>query len=545
MADARAIIQRHKDLDAERSTLLSHWQEIADLMLPRRTFLTYSTVQGDKRTSKIYDGTAIWGLNILANGLYGHLTTPSAPWFQITVRDRDLMKLGDVAWWLQDTSERMHLALATSNFGSAIKEIYTDLGGFGTGCLYLEEGRRSPLAFSAFSPGTICVDEGADGRIDTVYRQDRYTAKKILEKWPEAEAKEVRKAVEQGKPGEAFDVIHAYWPRGAREPGKIDRLNKPYASVYVLVRGEEVLEEGGYDEEAYFVPRWDKDSNEKYGRSPGMDALPDTKMLNQMSKDNIRAIQKMIDPPLLMQNENRMSRTSVVPGSIIYYQGEKPDALYFKGDYRIAVDAEEKRRQSILKCFYADLFLLLIDRPTGMTATEVRERVDEKLILLGPTLGRLQSELFDPMIRRAFWLLLRRGELAPVPQELMGANLDVVYVNRLAMAMKMFEFQGISNTMSFVGPILQVDPTVVDNFDLDEMVRGGAERLGMPSSVLRKRTEVEEIRARRAQAEAEAKAEQDLAQIGQQIPPGKAIEPNSPIDAALGGAISQRQGESA
>jgi hypothetical protein len=142
-----------------------------------------------------------------------------------------------------------------------------------------------------------------------------------------------------------------------------------------------------------------------------MDALPDTKMLNQMRYDDIRAMQKLIDPPLLVQRETSISSTRTSAGSVIYYKsGEKPESLKTGGDYQIAMDAEEKQRQMIMQCFYADLFAIFAQIPDNlqMTATEVRERVEERLMLLGPSLGRLQVELYNPMLSRCLDPLPRR-----------------------------------------------------------------------------------------------------------------------------------------
>jgi hypothetical protein len=243
-----------------------------------------------------------------------------------------------------------------------------------------------------------------------------------------------------------------------------------------------------------------------------MDALPDVKMLNLMKKDYLRAIQKMIDPPLLVTDENKMRSMRTTAGSIIYYRsgGDKPESLKTGGDYQIAVDYEARIQESIREAFYADLFMLLAQKPQNqMTATEVLERVEEKLVLLGPTMGRLQAEFYNPMLETVFGAMWEAGMIPPVPQELAGAGLQVEYISKLALAMRKFETDAMMKLVQFTSPMIQIDPSVVDNFNLDAAARGGAERFGLPTEWMNPMAKVRQIREQRAVAQAEAQKKQE------------------------------------
>ncbi|HPD58062.1 MAG TPA: portal protein [Smithellaceae bacterium] len=539
MADHKPekIVEIYDLLDQDKSTLKSHLQEIADYMIPRRQGVTTTLTAGGKRMSKIYDGTAIRALRVFANGLYGHLTSPAYPWFELTTKDRELGNVPAVKFWLADTTEKLRSAINTSNAPLALHEVYTDLGWAGTGCLYIEPGKKYKLNFMSFGISQTCIMEDANGVVDTVYRLTRMTARQCVQYWGDKCSPKIQKALEQGKHNEKFEIIHAVYPRDDYDWTKRDAKNMPWVSQWVEKDTKNELSRGGYAEFPYCVPRWEKDNDETYGRSCGMDALPDTKMLNQMCYDDIRAIQKRIDPPITASTEAGLSTTRTSAGSIIFHKkGEKPEPMLLGGDIRLAFEAEEQKRQQIQQAFYVDLFLLLAQaKDPNRTATEVRELIEEKMTLLGPALSRLQTELFDPMLGRCFSILLKNGEFLPPPEELAGQSLEIEYIGRLALAMKETETRAAMSTLSAVGGMAQFDPEVMDNFDTDEIAVGTAQRKGMPVKYIRPPQVRDEIRQRRAEQMAQQRQAEELLEAGK-VMPGltKAPEQGSPAEALMG-----------
>ncbi|MEW5726178.1 MAG: portal protein, partial [Thermodesulfobacteriota bacterium] len=149
--------------------------------------------------------------------------------------------------------------------------------------------------------------------------------------------------------------------------------------------------------------------------------------------------------------------------------------------------------------FFNDLFVFLLRRP-GVTATEVVERHEEKLLLLGPVIERQQSELLDPLIERAFGILERSGRLPGAPPEIQGHDLKVEYISLLAQAQKLVGTQAVQSVLQFVGGAAAIDPRVLDKIDLDEAVDVYAEMTGVPPRVVRADEEVEKLRAERAES---------------------------------------------
>jgi hypothetical protein len=270
------------------------------------------------------------------------------------------------------------------------------------------------------------------------------------------------------------------------------------------------------------VPRFNKDSVSSYGRSPAMTALPDVKMVNKMSEVTIRAAQKQIDPPLMVPDDGFMLPVRTTPGSLNFYRSgtrDRLEPLQIGANNPLGLNMEEQRRNAIRQAFYVDQ--LLLGEGPSMTATEVLQRNEEKMRLLGPVLGRLQAELLRPLISRSFALLLREGLLPPAPELLQGQDIDIEYVSPLAKAQKLTDLQGMLRGFEVLTQIGEVAP-VQDYLDPDKLVQYLVEVTGMPARVIRSNEEIARIRRQQAeQAQVMAQQEQDMmqAQQAQQVAP--------------------------
>ena len=148
MTDVKELIKRFSQLKSQRGTWDSHWQEIADYVLPRRADVTVKRARGDKRTEKIFDSTAINAAELLASSLHGMLTNAASPWFSMSYKDRAL-NLDDASMeWLEECTNQMYIVLNRSNFQQEIHELYQDLITFGTAGMIIEKDETSGLRFS-------------------------------------------------------------------------------------------------------------------------------------------------------------------------------------------------------------------------------------------------------------------------------------------------------------------------------------------------------------------------------------------------------------
>ncbi len=500
---ALALVRRQEVLAAERGVWESHWQEIAELFTPFRADFLGSRTPGEKRTSKVFDGTAGMAAENLAAGLWGLLTNSANTWFQLRHEDEALNDDQAVKVWLDEAGKRLLGAFASGGqrFYARVVDLFSDLVHFGTAVFYVDEvpGQRG-LYFSCRHLAECFIAENEQEQVDTLFRRFAMTARQVALRFPDTLGAKLAERAEK-RPDERVELLHAVLPAPEYE-GEAARRGQGWASVYVALEEGRVLSEGGYWDFPYQVARWSQRSRAVYGDSPAMLALSDAKMLNQMSRTMIVGAQKQVDPPLLAADEAAVRGLRAVPGGVIYGgldpQGRRLyEPLVSGGNTGLGLELEEQRRKAVQEAFYASL-LMLVNQP-GRTATEVLALQEEKLRLMGPHLGRVQAEFLDPLIDRVFGILLRRGELPEWPIGRQRGQLKVEYVSPMARAQRASEAQAVMRTFEAAMPLAQFDPGVRELFDAEQAARVVAGAFGMPAKVLRGAEELAERRAAAAQ----------------------------------------------
>ena len=507
------IKKRCANLESVRQTWEDHWQEILDYVMPRKADVTFVRSRGEKRTEVLYDSTAITANNLLAASLQGTLTSASLPWFHLKLRDTELNQNRDVQLWLEDAAKRMYEIFNESNFNTEVHELYLDLVSIGTGAIFVEEGSKGfdkeGIHFNCLHIAEYFIQENINGKVDTLYRKYKLTARQAIQEFGEENVGEKILESVKEKPDKEFNFIHAVEPTEdyERAVGK-SNTKLPVHSCHVCTEDKMVVRTGGYNEFPYLVPRWSKATGEIFGRSPSYNALPDIKTLNKAVEIGLKAWAKAIDPPLLVQDDGVIGRVRMTPAGITVVRHDgaiKP--LQIGSNWQITDMKENQLRTSIRQAYYSDQ-LQLQDGPQ-MTATEVQVRYELMQRLLGPTLGRFQSEFLNPLIERTFGIMLRAGALLPEPDVIQGQKIDVEYVGPLARSQRMEESVAIDRLYELAVNVVQVDPSIMDNINHDEAIRLRGDLLGVPKIVLRARDEVEELREQRQQAQmAQQQAEQ-------------------------------------
>jgi hypothetical protein len=265
------------------------------------------------------------------------------------------------------------------------------------------------------------------------------------------------------------------------------------------------------------APRFLKASFEiGYGRSPAMTALPDIKMLNKMSETTIRAAQKQVDPPLLVPDDGFMLPIRTVPGGLNFYRSgtrDRLEPLNIGANNPLGLNMEEQRRGAIRSAFYVDQ--LILSQGPQMTATEVVQRTEEKMRLLGPVLGRLQAELLQPMIERCYNLLVKQRAFDAAPEFMADSSIEIEYVSPLAKAQRQGNVQSAMQLIEMVSPLMQLDPGVADYLDTDGLVNHVIRALSVPASVVRGEEEIFNIRRQRAEQQNAAQQMQETQMLAQ------------------------------
>ena len=526
--DAQHYLRRLTSLENVRNSWEAHWQRLSDNFLPRRSrFLVRGdlTNDGGELNRKIYDSTGTKAVRTLASGMQSGLTSPAMQWFRLGLQDDLLAQHEGCKEWLHKSQMLMLNVFARSNFYDQIHLLYNELATFGTGCMMLEEDPHTTVRCRTLTAGEYCIDTDATGRVDTLYRRLRMTARQIMQSWPDTAPQYVRQMAEEDNHA-WLEVLHAVEPNpagpygNAAAPHEIDGERNPpdaydeeraYSSVYMLLGGEEtILERGGYFEFPALCPRWDTTGSDIYGRSPAMDALPDMSMLQRMRRDGLKALALEVNPPLNIAAAAQGAVPNVTPGAINYIsplaQGQPAiTPLYqVKANLPALQTWVESYQRQVREALFSDLFTMLSDTTKQMTAAEVAERNAEKMMQLGPTLDRLRSELFQPLIHRVHNVLERRKELPKPPPELQSQPLKLEFVSILAQAQQAKGVASIERVVQFATGLAAAYPTALDKINSDEAIEQIAEMHGTPPGLINSDEQVEEIRAGRAQQQAQA-----------------------------------------
>lgn len=499
--------RRLASLKQERQSWLQHWQQLAEYVLPRAgRWLTSTTNRGDKINSKIVDETATYALRTLVSGMMAGITSPARPWFRLAAPDPEMMEVAAVRYWLHEVERRMRIVFNRSNVYNSLSAVYEELGLFGTGALVVESDERDIIRCYPLTAGEYMLANSGRLTVDTLYRELRLTVGQIVERWGEENCSvQVLNAYRRGEIDTWIDVIHAVEPNRERNYSRSDKRNKAWRSVYFEAGGDQdkLLSDGGYDDFPVMAPRWYVAGTDVYGRSPGMDVLGSVKALMVLQLRLAQGIDKTTNPPMVGPAELKNAVVNLLPGGVTYVAGQTRDV--FRPAYQISLPLGEldqliqRHQQRIERGFYADLFLMMSEQDDVRTATEIRVRQEEKLLVLGPMLERLQGELLNPLIDRCFRLMLEAGAIPEAPPELQGTELRVEYISLLAQSQQAIATGAIERMAGFVGNLAGANPEVLDKVDFDQTCDEYGEALGVPPKMIRSDEDVAKLRAGRQQ----------------------------------------------
>jgi len=522
---AEDIVKRLSQLESERQNYATFWQDVSKYVLPRKAYITRTRTPGEKYDYDIYDSTAMQANITLAAGLHSYLTNPNSRWFSLRLDNEEINNDQEVKAWIQDTEDRMFNALNASNFNQQIHELYLDLGVFGVACMYEEEDETDQIRFYSRDIAEIFLCENEKEKIDTVYRKFKMTARQAFDKWGESAGEVVKNFMDKKEFDKQVEFIHCVMPRYERDVNKDDAVNMAWESTYIEVSKKHLVAQSGYREFPYFTPRFNKNSGEVWGSSPAMVLYSDIKMLNEMVKVLIRSAQKQVDPPLVLPHDGYLLPIKYGPAALNFRlkgtADDKIEPLATGANISIGLEIISQWQQIVKKGYFVDLFLLLADPARkDMTATEVMQRVEEKMLILAPVLGRLMNEFLDPLINRTFNILWRTGKLLPPPEIIQNMPYKIEYISPLARAQKLDQMKSINSFIALVGQIAIAKPDVVDNVNEDEIVNDVQQLYGVNPEYVRGEDEVAKIREQRAQMQMQmaqmqqAQAVADVAKTG-------------------------------
>lgn len=535
-ADVKGMQARFECLKQDRSGWEPLWKDLRDYILPDMGCFTGEDVhQGGKRYQRLFDAEAANATDILAAGLLGGVSSPSRPWLRLTTMDADLDQSPDVKQWLADVQDVMLMQFAKSEIYNALHRSYLELPVFGTACSIVQRHPKKVLDLSNLTVGEYWLADDPFGRVDTMYRRLSMTAKQIAQSFGVDSLPDTVRTMLKSNPFYRFDVVHAIEPRIERDIMKHDGINKPYASVYFLeAYPEKPLSEGGFDEFPVLAPRWITTAGSVYGRGPGAKALSASKALQRLQMRLGILADYLSDPPVQYPANMRMQLQNFRPGGRIAVEANEVEimrtAWEVKADPTVVQALIQMRKEEIRSYFYVNIFQMIAATQAGeRTATEVAALEQEKVMMLGPVLERLHTELLDPLVSNCFNFMVEKDMVPAPPEELQGKELNVEYISVLAEQQKNSAVNGIVRTVQQIGMIAQLKPEALDKLDVDTTIDLLADMNSVPPSMIVAGNKVAMVRDdRNAQEQAAMQQQQalagaqglkDLAQASASAPP--------------------------
>lgn len=532
-------------LELERSSFLSDWREVGDYILPRRPrFAVTDRNRGGRRNRNIIDSTATLSIRTLRSGMMSGITSPARPWFALSTADPDLSEVAEVKDWLYLVTQRMTTTFLKSNLYNVLPIIYGDIGVFGTGSMFVEEDIDDVVRFYPIPIGSYCIANNEKLQVNVFYREFAMTVRQIVLKfgmnseqpgkidWSNISS--AVKAMWENKQLEAWvDVRHIVRPNPEYNPKRLESRYKKFQSVYYEAGFNEggaqnlqydglLLSNKGYDYFPVLCPRWEVTGEDVYGTScPGTDAVGDIKQLQVGERRTMQAVDKMVNPPMVGPTAMRNQKSSLLPGDITYVD-ERDGQKGFRPAHEVRASVSElgqkqaEIRERIKRAFYEDLFLMLSNSDRReITAREVDERHEEKLLALGPVLEQLNQDLLDPLIDICFKLMLRQNKVPQPPKELHGQQLKIEYLSIMAQAQKLIGIEGVERFAGFAQNVIQANPATADKVDTDKMLEIYGDMTSIPPGIIRTDDQVQAIRDQKQKA-AEQQQKMQMLQQGAQ-----------------------------
>lgn len=504
---------RWQDLDNEFSSWRDHYREISKVLLPRSgRFLPTENNRGDlQRYNDIYDNTGTRALRTLAGGMMAGMTSPARPWFRLTTMNPELDEAYAVKAWMSKVTNLMQLIYNKSNIYRTLQMSYEELGAFGTSAAIILDDYDKVIHCMPLTIGEYRIATGPRGNINTLYRQFRMTVAAMVEEFGyEHLSQQSKQSYDNGKYDQWVTIINAIEPRDYRDLRKRDAKNMPYRSVYFELGARDddgILRETGFRQFPVLAARWYVTGGDIYGTCPGMEALGDLRQLQQQSLAKSTAIAYQANPPVVMPADLKNNGADLQPGGSIWADNPAQAQMVrsaFDVNLRLDYLTQDMSdvRQRIDQAFYKDIFMMLASgKDRMMTATEVAERHEEKMLMLGPVLERLNAELLDPLIALTFDRLVQANLLPPIPDELQGQELNVEFVSILAQAQRAITTNAIDRFTQNLGVLVQFKPEIADKFDSDYWVDYYADALGIDPRLIVSSDQVALVREQRAQAQ--------------------------------------------
>jgi hypothetical protein len=501
------LIEQYQQGLGGRKNFESYWQSLHDYFYIEAQDVNKTYASGNELDpSYLWDSTTLESADVFASGFMNYLTPPTSKWFRLRHKDPKLADNKAVGNFLEDVAAEVNSTINRSNFYDQMFPSYKSSGVFGTSLIFEEEDIYDDARFYNMPLKQVVIVEDAKGRAREYYIEFEYTALQAATRWGEDK---LSSELQEELKGRSSDKKHKFLlyigKREMREIQKSDAKNMPIEAVWIDLKGRMTMEEGGYNEFPAMVHRFDKRPTIVWGFSPAMKALPFARILNTIAKTNLRSMMKHTDPAIAVPDNAFIAPFNMNPRAVNAYRkdmmsGKDIFAFGNFGDPQVGLNAIELYSHKVKALMYNDIFLAFNNISKEMNNPEVMERINEKMTMLGPAVGRYLAEVLNPIVQRTIGILWRKGRLPQPPDELRSnPEYEIDFVGTLAQAQRRSELNTLITGLGMVGQMAQYSPDVLDKINPDKVVDEVWSITGAPIHTLRDDSEISKIREGRAQ----------------------------------------------
>lgn len=516
----------------------TNYNDIARYISPRRSLLLTqgsggiptpnSMMRGVPINNQIVDPTATLALRYCAGGMASNLAGPQRPWFKVIPLMQGITLDDEARQWVENTENRIYGVLNISNFYNQFVQECEDIAAYGTSPAIIYEDEENVIRVHVPCVGEYYLDVDASNRVIGLYRLILMTVEQQVDFFGIDNVTEEVAVLWKGK-GAGLQseriIAHAIEPNYAVGPNKDWKLpgGFPWREVYWSYGDAEKqpLSIRGFWDKPFSASRWSTQGNDAYGRSQGMDVLPDVKQLQVMTRRMAEAIEKMVRPPLIADEKLKNQPASGLPGHVTFMAGlDQHNGM--RSIYNVNPDVAalaqniEKISQRIDKGFFKDIFMAISTlQGDQRTATEIQARRAEAMQVLGPVVENIITENLRPKLKRVYSIMMRKGLIDPMPKSLQGTPLGFDFVSTLALAQKAASIGAMERMASLIGNLTPVFPEARDKFNVDDYIDEASAMLGTPSTIIFDADHVAQVRAARAKQIQDKQQQESLAQGAQ------------------------------
>lgn len=517
-----------------KGTLLNTCQECAEFFLPRRSTINVRKELGSKRSQRVFRSSGQRAASIWATGMMNGIFPVNSVFHANKLRGIQIEDTpNDGRKWLEDVAAIQYEIIRHSNFDVTFHSGFLDEGVLGTSCIFVGESKNRDewIYCKPFSIENYTLVEDYQGRVEGVVVVETYTTSQLVDRFGDAVPEYIKRDNGRDQKNNPHKVLFGVLPNKAYDPektlrrGRATAENRPFKYVHALEEGVIVLETGGYYEMPFIITRINKNYDEKFGRSPAMDALAECKMLNKIGEYDIAATERLIIPPYIVDSTSIMGPINPQPGAITPADLTKGAVVQPWPTAEQPAWGERQEAlmtQSINAIFMTDVFVTIgieeIAQP-NITATQLTLAKNERLALLGPNLRINEREKIRPFMDRIFGIAFRNGLIPPPPESIRGLEFVSEPNSPLFSAVQnAFEVEALNRQIGYCAQLSQVDPAVWDHINIDEGFNLIASAGGTSARTTRSREEIEQIRKQRAE-EMQAQQTLELALQAQTVQP--------------------------